>query len=1259
MASSMLLSMLTCNLTLLAVFHRQCWIMLANSQTTEGIFPRTLHKIHTFVQAQQGNSKIKHFFQQNQMSALLKDCRAGLQLGLDNFTMISQAALFHGINEMCMKTQHMHAELLEMISAVSDSTISDYASSIQTLNKSQASSQSLSLLPSMPQIFHGRESELTQIVQLLNQQCAKIAILGPGGIGKTDLARAALHHPDVAAKYEDRLFVSCESATTSVEIAGSIGAHLGLNPGKNLTKAVLHSLSRKSICLLVLDNLETTWEPLESRSGTEDLLSSLTDIPHLALIVTMRGAEHPAKVRWTQPFLPALGPLSLHAAQQMFKEIAEDYHKPEHIDQLLKFSDNMPLAVDLIANLVAYEGCLTVLAQLETEKTSLLSEGSDKRSNLDVSIALSITSHRLTARSGAMDLLQLLSILPDGLSDVELIQSNLVIPQIRACKSVLLSTSLAYTDNKKRLKSLVPIREYLQHFHPVAPATVQPLQRHFQSLLDTCEKFNGSTQVTNIVKDIALNRGNIYQVLSRALTPQNPDLPEIIRCIIFLNGFVHFTGHAILPPRDHKLAVQFTIGTLLSDNYSMKIEDHDLLVSEAKAKCQTLNDPALEGRYYCWQQTNNWSKGIQCLDRALTLARDTGNLRGQCDSSIDLAMMNWRMGKYNTSQELANKTYILAQLCGNCHDQAIALSINALCAKSLGNLQDSLSLTQTARELLGLCGLSQSVVSFKLSVTVATTHMEKSEYAEAQSLFIQLLSEMSPESDFPALTLLWMNLAKIDVATGASKQDVLQNLEMAKAALGGIEYFFEDFYHEAILSDLKLREGDTVAARNSFERCLHWSLTRHAQVSSYCLERMADISRWDPVNFDWASTFAIVYLAFSQKREHKLDLYKALSYLGDMFLFNGDELTAESLFIIALEAFMKMDVHHQRAKCMLRLGNIAQHQGDMSRAERQWRDARPLFERSLQAKDIVNIDSRLASVETAHEVAMATLAKLQAPTQSLTEFSSSQEQPAKVALLDPASELPDLGPKIEVQISLMQATNCSSVGAGGCHECRHPTVNSEEGCCSIRCDVMDVAMLWPECICLSLATTTLSNPESYCQQPSNTNESDHNTCRLARMSRPSRVSINATPHSHNRIAHRGIWRTGSGTRRDVSELEWHEGTHGKATFKPRIPSSNALQRDHFGNVISRCVGGSGPDGEAFEGRTRGSKGSREWSVAPLPRNYAQKRRSRGLGRLLEALNTSEGKYGGMGNREHDFRGLTLKSRVEEGISPVGDEGAVP
>ena len=100
----------------------------------------------------------------------------------------------------------------------------------------------------------------------------------------------------------------------------------------------------------------------------------------------MRGAERPGKVHWTHPGLSPLKTLSQEAALRTFVDIAEDFHNHKDITRLLSFTDNMPLAVDLIAHLVDSEGCSNVLARWEVEKTSLLSTGYDKRSNLDESI---------------------------------------------------------------------------------------------------------------------------------------------------------------------------------------------------------------------------------------------------------------------------------------------------------------------------------------------------------------------------------------------------------------------------------------------------------------------------------------------------------------------------------------------------------------------------------------------------------------------------------------------------------------------------------------------------------------------------------------------------------------------------------------------------------------------------------------------------------------------------------------------------------
>ncbi|KAJ7788572.1 P-loop containing nucleoside triphosphate hydrolase protein, partial [Mycena leptocephala] len=331
--------------------------------------------------------------------------------------------------------------------------------------------------------FHGRDSEISNILQLFSRGTPRIAILGAGGMGKTSLARAVIHHTEITERYnQHRFFVACDSAATEVELAALIGAHVGLKPGKDLTHPVIQYFSSSSNCLLILDNLETLWESVESRGKIEEFLSLLTDVDHLALLITMRGAERPAKVAWTHPFLPLLKPLEQAAAQQTFIDIADNTHDPNEVDKVLSLTDNMPLAISLMAHLVDSEGCSHVLSCWEEEKTSLISDGYDRTSNLDLSISLSLSSPRLNTFPHSKDLLSLLSMLPDGLSDVELVQSKLPLDNILGCKAALICTSLAYSDEHKRLKALVPIREYMQKIHSPGDHLIQPLLKHFQEL---------------------------------------------------------------------------------------------------------------------------------------------------------------------------------------------------------------------------------------------------------------------------------------------------------------------------------------------------------------------------------------------------------------------------------------------------------------------------------------------------------------------------------------------------------------------------------------------------------------------------------------------------------------------------------------------------------------------------------------------------------------------------------------------------------
>ncbi|KAJ7487042.1 P-loop containing nucleoside triphosphate hydrolase protein, partial [Mycena latifolia] len=362
------------------------------------------------------------------------------------------------------------------------------------------SSNSLSLLPSESKIFHGRESEVSTVIKQFSHQIPRIVILGAGGMGKTSLARAILHHPEITARYnQHRVFVACDTATSSIQLAALIGAYLGLNPGKDATQSVIHHFSKSPPSLLILDNLETVWEPRESRTDVEKFLCLLADINHLALIITMRGAERPANVQWSHPFLGPLKPLTQEAARETVLDIVDSGYSLEDIDKVLSLTDNMPLAIDLIAHAVDYEGASSVLNRWETEKTALLSEGYDKSSNLDLSILLSLESPRLTSLPQSRELLSLLSMLPDGLADADLVQSNLPLENILACKAALLQTSLAYTDDQQRLRVLVPIREYVNTRYPPEAPLVLALIKHFYLLLEIHESYHGTISSRGLV----------------------------------------------------------------------------------------------------------------------------------------------------------------------------------------------------------------------------------------------------------------------------------------------------------------------------------------------------------------------------------------------------------------------------------------------------------------------------------------------------------------------------------------------------------------------------------------------------------------------------------------------------------------------------------------------------------------------------------------------------------------------------------------
>ncbi|KAF8166937.1 hypothetical protein K438DRAFT_1856754, partial [Mycena galopus ATCC 62051] len=956
-----------------------------------GKFVETLHKIYTFVEAQQQGNKIMKFFHNHEMNKLLQDCHAGLKEAQEMFDIQIQTQTLDEIREFRKTANLMHKEMMELIENLSETTtVSERSSVYLGINESKNSSNSFSMLPSKPKIFHGREQELNHILKLISQQPPRIAILGGGGMGKTSLARAVLHHPDTCSKFEHRFFVSAEAATTSVELAALIGLHVGLKPGEDLTKPVVQYFSRQKSCLLILDNLETVWEPTHSRAAVEEFLSLLTGLEHLALMITMRGAERPAKVGWTHPFLLPLQPLSNDAAIQTFIEITDNSNTLEEMEQLLGFTDNMPLAVDLIAHLVDYEGFSSVLSRWKTEKTSLLSVGFDRQSSVDTSLSLSLSSPRIT--SDSKELLSLLSMLPNGLSEAELVQGKLGIPDILTCKAALLATSLAYRDTNQRLVLLMPIREYIQQVLPPSQSHIQPTHKYFHALLLLFPKYQGGQQQP-MVHQITLNLANLQSILQWGLHADASIIADTIQCALILNEFYRLTGRSYSPLMNdiqsplselsnHQLQTTFLIQVLSTAHYQPVVSE--AMIAQAISYVEHTTDLALGSNFYgaagrySFYHKGDVQQASQFFHKALEISELCESSKYQCRVMIQLGRLKLQTGNCSAAMVYATAAQKLSKVAGHLYHEGAANHLGARLHYHLGDYQKSMAQLHRAAELLHICGLSGSVIAHQITLSRAEIHLLKSEYTEARHLFCQVTETTSAEDNSVAYAMSLLNVGLIDIMIGQAKEDIDHKLQVAQEIIRR-ESPIDITGCDTVQAMLELRDEKFDSAKAKFQECLCLSWGTNAEVRNLCLEQLANIKAW-PANM-WGYKWPIIYLASAAKSKLKLDLCKALLFLGDAFSANNVKNSAANLYQVALVGFTQMDVHRSRAECMLRLGDLASKDGCTSEAITYWEAARPLFEWASQTKDIAQIDSRLATCENTHKKALVKLETLHAPIQ--------------------------------------------------------------------------------------------------------------------------------------------------------------------------------------------------------------------------------------------------------------------------------------
>jgi tetratricopeptide (TPR) repeat protein len=292
--------------------------------------------------------------------------------------------------------------------------------------------------------------------------------------------------------------------------------------------------------------------------------------------------------------------------------------------------------------------------------------------------------------------------------------------------------------------------------------------------------------------------------------------------------------------------------------------------------------------------------------------------------------------------------------------------------------------------------MSGGTAHISIQNSQAEVYCCKTEYAEARDIQIHILhtsSSNAAQGQYEHAVAL-LNIAQIDIEIGASAHDVRCNLEGAHILFQKMDYSFGLVWCDTFRAALDLQQGNYSAARSLFQKCLSLAWGMEAEIVSYCLERLGAAQLWGPVDlvsFSWTVSFFVNSCKFKQK----LELHKALQFLGDIFQAQGDQDTAVSLFTVALDGFTQLDVHCSRAECMVRLGDISNQNGDPLKAAKLWETARPLFERSSQRKQLDYLNIKLVSLSQnqSQGVQQGTLdcrSTIHAPTEKLKQSSDAE-----------------------------------------------------------------------------------------------------------------------------------------------------------------------------------------------------------------------------------------------------------------------------
>ena len=527
------------------------------------------------------------------------------------------------------------------------------------------------LLPPPPRVCFGRDELIKRIIGLV-ETLAPIALIGPGGIGKTSIALTVLHHNCIKEWFGGNCwFIRCDQFPAShahflSQLSKVIGA--GVKNPKDLTPLRPFLSSRKMI--LCLDNVESILDPSGKNSPEiYAAVEELSQFGNICLCITSRISTIPPDFKCLD--IPTL---SMDAACHAFYHIYGSDKQSDLVSSILEKLDFHPLSITLLATVACHNKWDTnrLAREWDRQQTGMLHIQNNK--SLAATIELSLASLMFQELGpNAHDLLGVIAFFPQGIDENNL---SWLFPTISNRSSIFdkfCILSLTYQSNGF-ITMLAPLRDYLCPKDPkLSPLLCITKECYFSRLsVDLGPDEPGFEKAQWIVSEDV----NVEHLLNVFTSIDANSIDVWAACCSFMRHLYWHKSRLVilgpkferLPDNHHSKPLCLLMLSWLFESVGNYVEYKRLLIDALKLWREWGDDSQVTQTLRQLAEANLllglYKEGIPYAKEALEICEQSNAMLGQADSLYTLAQLLHGDNQLDAAEGVTLQTITLLQAKG-------------------------------------------------------------------------------------------------------------------------------------------------------------------------------------------------------------------------------------------------------------------------------------------------------------------------------------------------------------------------------------------------------------------------------------------------------------------------------------------------------------------------------------------------------------------------------------------------------------------